>query len=238
MFRRLLRRVAVTTGAAAGLALLTTTPALGWSSGGNCEWGEEGGCPAPGISLVKLERDGASGTFTRGPIAGSLGDTIEYQMTVTNTGNTPLSVMFGDPQCDSGTLSGPIVLSGIYDAGTKGLSAGGQLQYTCSHVLGAGNAPQFTNAATVIGQPANGPPVSAGSSVVTQVNIPALTVNKLEREGPSGTFSSGPINALVGTPIEYEIQISNTGNTPLALSVSDPLCDAGTLQARRHSAAP
>jgi hypothetical protein len=82
----------------------------------------------------------------------------------------------------------------------------------------------------VIGQPANGPPVSAGSSVVTQVNIPALTVNKLEREGPSGTFSSGPINALVGTPIEYEIQISNTGNTPLALSVSDPLCDAGTLQ--------
>jgi hypothetical protein len=213
-------RVALATGGTICVTMLSAAVAWGWSNGGG----------APGISLLKLERDGGSAGFTRGPITGTVGDTIEYQMTMVNTGNTPLAIALSDTQCDPGTLSAPTVLSGSFDAAAQTLSPGGQLQYTCSHVLAPSNAPQFTNTATATGRPPAGSPVSATSSVVTQVNVPAISVAKLQREGASGPFTASPIDAIVGKRIQYEIQVSNTGNTPLALSLSDPLCDAGTLE--------
>jgi len=104
------------------------------------------------------------------------------------------------------------------------------LQYTCSHVLQAGDAPQFTNTASVTGQPPQGPPVSATDTVVTLLNTPGMTVTKLQRDGSSGSFTTGTITAMVGDTIQYEIQVTNTGNTTLALGLSDPHCDAGTIQ--------
>jgi hypothetical protein len=187
--------------------------------------------PAPGISLVKLERDGSSGSFTHGPppITGNVGDTIDYQMTVINTGNTTLVITFTDPHCDSGTLSVPTVLSGTFDPTTSTLSSGGELQYTCSHVLHTGDAPQFSNTASVSGKPPEGPPVSATDTVVALLNTPGMSVTKLQRDGSSGTFTTGTITAMVGDTIQYEIQVKNTGNTTLAISLSDPHCDAGTI---------
>jgi hypothetical protein len=222
MWRRVLVRTALAAVITAGLALLPASTALGW---GGCYWNQ---CPAPGISLLKLQRDGASGAYTHDQFTGTAGDRIDYEMLVTNTGNTPLAITFSDPGCDAGTLSAPSVISGSYNAGS--LSAGGELQYTCSHVLTAANAPQLTNTAAVTGQAPGGASVSATCSVVTVVNVPAISVVKLQREGTSGAFTSSPIYALVGTPIQYEIQVTNTGNLPLALSFSDPLCDAGTLE--------
>ncbi len=185
--------------------------------------------PAPGISLVKLERDGSSGSFTHGPITGKVGDTIDYQMTVINTGNTSLVITFTDPHCDAGTLSVPTVLGGTFDRTTSTLSSGGELQYTCSHVLQTGDVPQFPNTATVTGQPPQGSPVSATDTVVALLNSPGMRVTKLQRDGSSGTFTTAPITAMVGDTIQYEIQVTNTGNTTLALSLSDPHCDAGTI---------
>jgi hypothetical protein len=192
--------------------------------------------PAPGISLIKLERDGSSGSFTHGPITGNVGDTINYQMTVINTGNTPLVITFSDPQCSS-TLSAPTVITGTFDPATNTLSSGGELRYTCSHVLTASDAPQFTNTASVSGQPPSGPPVTASDTVVANVttpppppppSTPGISVVKLQREATIGSFTTGTITATVGAPIEYEIRVTNTGNTPLTLSLSDPRCDAGT----------
>ncbi len=180
--------------------------------------------------MVKLQRDGSTGSFTHDQITGTAGDTIQYQMFVTNTGNTPLAISFSDPGCDPGTLSAPTVISGSYDANSQTLYAGGEIQYTCSHVLTAANAPQFTNTATVFGTAPNGQTVGYVCSVTALVNVPALSVVKLQREGTSGAFTSAPINATVGQTIQYEIQVTNTGNLPLALSINDPLCDAGTLQ--------
>jgi hypothetical protein len=185
--------------------------------------------PAPGISLIKLERDGSSGSFTHGPVTGNIGDTIDYQMTVVNTGNTSLVITFTDPHCDAGTLSVPTVLSGTFDPATSTLSSGGELQYTCSHVLVSGDAPQFSNTASVSGQPPSGPPVTATDTVVALLNTPGMTVTKLQRDGSTGAFTTGTITAMVGDTIEYEIQVTNTGNTTLALSLSDPHCDAGTI---------
>jgi uncharacterized repeat protein (TIGR01451 family) len=185
--------------------------------------------PAPSIALVKLERLGATAAYTHGPITGNVGDTVEYQMTVINTGNTPLAITFSDNGCDAGTLSGPVLLAGTYDAASHDLSAGGGLQYTCSHVLSAGDAPGYTNTATVSGQPPSGAPVSASDSVVANLNLPAIHMVKLQRVGSSGSFTTSPVTGLVGQTVEYEIQVTNTGNTPLTLTLSDPLCDAGTV---------
>jgi hypothetical protein len=185
--------------------------------------------PATGIALVKLERDGSSGSFMHGPITGNVTDTINYQMTVINTGNTNLVTTFSDPRCDTGTLSGPVVVSGVFDTATSTLHPDGELQYTCSHVLAAGDAPRFTNTASVSGQPPTGPPVSASDSVVVFVNTAGINVVKLQRDGSSGAYTTGTITAKVGDTIEYEIQVTNTGTSTLALSLNDPLCDASTV---------
>jgi uncharacterized repeat protein (TIGR01451 family) len=195
--------------------------------------------PAPGISLIKLEHDGSSASFTHGPITGNARDTIDYQMTVINTGNTPLVITFGDPHCDAGTLSVPSVVIGTFIASTDTLSSGGELQYTCQHVLAPTDAPQFTNTASVSGQPPSGPPVTATDSVVAFVNTPGVVPNvptpgmhvvKLQRDGSSEAFTTDTITAKIGDTIQYEIQVTNTGTAPLTLALSDPVCDAGTVQ--------
>ena len=189
--------------------------------------------PAPAISLIKLERIGSSGSFTHGPVTGNVGDTVNYEINITDTGNTPLTLQFTDAQCASGTLSGPVVLNGGYNGTTQTLAVGGEVQYTCSHVLAAGDQP-FTNTASVIGTPPpnEGNPVNASDSVQAFANTPGMQVVKLERDASTGgtSFSSGPITGSVGDTIDYEIQVTNTGNTTLALSLSDPHCDAGTIQ--------
>jgi hypothetical protein len=191
---------------------------------------------SPAIKLVKLERIG-SASFTHGPITGNVGDTVDYQMTVTDTGNTPLALDFTDNQCDSGTLSGPVVLSGTYNAGTSTLSPGGVIRYTCTHVLGSADQP-YTNTASVVGTPppGQGSPVSAHDSVQAYADSPGISVLKLQRIGDSGNFTTNQLTVteerggyIVHT-IEYEIQATNTGNVPLTLGLSDSLCDAGTIQ--------
>jgi hypothetical protein len=84
---------------------------------------------------------------------------------VTNTGDVPLTLSFSDPHCDAGTVTGPT--GNLNPDGT--LPPGGVAQYFCSHVLQATDVPQFTNAATVTGQPPSGPPVSGTGTVVANV---------------------------------------------------------------------
>jgi hypothetical protein len=190
----------------------------------------------PAITLVKLERIG-SAAFTHGPVTGIVGDKVDYEMDVTNTGNTPLALSFTDDQCDGGTLSGPTVVSGNYDTATQSLAPTGEVQYTCSHVLGANDQP-YTNTASAVGTPppGQGSPVSAHDSVKAYANSPDITVLKLQRDGNSGSFTTNDLTITetsgdyVVHTIDYEIQVANTGNEPLTLSLDDSLCDAGTIQ--------
>jgi hypothetical protein len=82
--------------------------------------------------------------------------------------------------CDAGTLQGPAALSGTLSAGV--LSAGGEAQYTCTHVLTANDANPFTNTATVTGTPPSGPPVSGTSSVTAKkAAVKPITIKRCPR---------------------------------------------------------
>ena len=106
------------------------------------------------------------------PHSGSYAIPIDYQIRVTNTGSTPLTLKLDDPLCDQGTEVGPTLVPGTGTLSGKTLSAGGSATYTCTHTL-TENDPNttssgepFTNTATVTGQPTSGPPVH-GTSIVT-----------------------------------------------------------------------
>jgi len=189
--------------------------------------------PQPAITLVKLEQVNSTSAngYVHGPVHGLASDTVDYQMTVVNTGNTDLVINFTDLQCDSGTLSGPSVISGKYDSGTQTLASGGELQYTCLHVLSSGDPSPFVNTANVVGTvPGTNQTVSAHDSVDAFIDTPGIKVVKLQRDGTSGAFTSNDITASVGDTIYYEIRATNTGDVPLKLSLTDPHCDSGTMQ--------
>jgi|GEM_PF-1912495 hypothetical protein len=188
--------------------------------------------PAPAFSVEKLQKiAGGSGSYTPSPITGEVGDTVDYEILVKNTGNVPLS--FGgedviDRNC--GTLSGGP------EAGT--LAVGAAATYTCTHVLEAPGP--YTNKAEVSGIPpaGDGPPVThTSNSVVVEVPLPptlpapAFTIEKLQQiAGAGGAYTSSQLTALVGQTVDYEIIVTNTGNVPLSLeALNDPQCDAGTL---------
>lgn len=118
------------------------------------------GPPAPpaSISIVKLERVGTSGDFVPGPLTVKVGDTVEYQITVTNKGTADASVNLSDTLCGSLAPSGP-----------QAVVAGASLTYTCSHLVVATDAPAYTNTATATATGANPTPMTVSSSVVANV---------------------------------------------------------------------
>jgi hypothetical protein len=59
---------------------------------------------------------------------------------------------------------------------------------------------------------------------------PSFTIEKRQRIGSGSSFTTATITGAVGSTVEYEIVVKNTGNVPLALSsFVDLNCDAGTI---------
>ncbi|HZS31419.1 MAG TPA: hypothetical protein VFA37_09195 [Gaiellaceae bacterium] len=115
---------------------------------------------SPAISLIKYERFGKSDPYVRGPLTGTVGQTVNYEMIVRNTGNTPLDdVTLSDPRCDAGTLTPTSAVS---------LAPGASAAFYCSHKLTSSDRPEFVNTATVQAHNA-----SASSSVNATSSVSA-----------------------------------------------------------------
>ena len=175
----------------------------------------------PHFSIEKLQEIKGSGTgFTTHPLTGQLGQTVDYEIIVSNTGNLPLTFSnFTDPNC--GTLSG--------GPGSSPVAPGESTAYTCEHLLSAVGS--YANEASDTGTPPDGPPITNTSNKVL-VNVPAepaFTIEKLQEIKGSGTgFATLPLIGKLGQTVDYEIIVSNTGNVPLTFSnFTDPNC--GTL---------
>jgi hypothetical protein len=148
---------------------------------------------------------------------------------VTNTSHVPETfTAFTDPHCDAGTISG--------GPGAIAVAPGESTTYTCDHVLTSIGS--WVNEATVTGNTVGGRPMTQTSNqVVVTVTAPisptpepSFTVEKLQRIGSTSTFTTATLTGAVGSTVEYEVIVKNTGNVGLKFSsFSDPKCDPGTI---------
>jgi len=124
-------------------------------------------CEKPSYTIEKEQEIPARGTWTKELILGVVGETVDYQVLVKNTGNVPLTFSsFIDPHCDAGTISG--------GPGASPVAPGETTVFTCSHVLVA--PVQYTNTAGITGTP----PPGQGKPVMEKSN--KVVVRALKRE--------------------------------------------------------
>jgi hypothetical protein len=144
--------------------------------------------PSPGFSIEKRQSLAGSGEgFVPTPLIGEVGQTVNYQIVVTNTGSITLKFSnFEDPHCDPGTISG---------GGSGILEPGAATKYTCQHLITAADlaAGSYSNVATITGTGATGPITHTSNTVVvTVVAAPAVpggqTTTSSSPTGASGTL--------------------------------------------------
>jgi hypothetical protein len=116
--------------------------------------------PEPEFTITKLqELSGSNAGFTTAQLTGEVGQTVNYEIVVKNTGNVPLTLSnFTDEGC--GPVSG----------GTSKLLLHAATTYLCSHTLS--EVGTYSNSASVTARrsPPSGPTVTHTSNVV-EVNV-------------------------------------------------------------------
>ncbi len=123
-----------------------------------------------------------------GPALAHEGDTLTYQVAVTNTGDTPLSVVVPLPD-------------GTQWSGT--LNAGESATFTATDTVLPGNDPHVVTF-TATGTDPIGGQVADSDSVSTDILHPAILVT-----------ITAPISVTAGSDIPYVITVTNTGDAVL-----------------------
>jgi hypothetical protein len=168
--------------------------------------------PEKAFTIEKLERVGGKGNFERGPLTGQIGETIEYEIIVKNTGTATLKLTnFSDPVCEG-------LIEGEHE-----VEPGKTTIYTCVYKITQGG--KYPNVASITGE---GAPPEKTNEVI--VNVPGYTIEKLQRlSAKGGSYVTTPLEGVVGETVEYEIEVKNTGNISLNFSeFKDPNCEGIT----------
>ena len=167
----------------------------------------------PDIELDKTVRLLPDGAFAKTVFA-HVGDTVEYRFVLTNPGVGALTVEFGDPRCDAGTLTGP---TGDTDGDEK-LDTTETWEFRCRHVIAAADGDPVPNTATVTGTDTYGNTDTDTSSASVDVIHPAIDIEK-----------TGPATATVGAALSYTLTVTNPGDVAFVAQevvVTDPKCEA------------
>ena len=159
-----------------------------------------------------------------GQIADVAGETLNYTITVANTGNTTLTgVVVTDPNADAGSIVRVADVVGDNDAL---LEVGETWAYTAAHTVtqaeidsNGGGDGDIDNIATADSNE-TGPDTDDATVPVAQ--SPALNIVK--------EAVPGQIADVAGETLNYTITVANTGNTTLTgVVVTDPNADAGSI---------
>jgi hypothetical protein len=140
--------------------------------------------PTPAFTIEKRQEiAGTKAGFTAAALNGTVGETVDYQIVVTNTGNAPLKfTSFSDAPCDQPTISG--------GPGEGAVAPGASTTYTCSHLLSSTG--KYVNVASVLGTAQGAAPLSETSNPV-EVNVAAVVVKPVcEAALPTPHLPSGP----------------------------------------------
>ena len=157
-----------------------------------------------------------SGTLVvkEGTLKAHHGDQLTYTFDVTNTGNSPLhDVVVTDDRCAPVTRV----------SGDDLLDPGEHWTYTCSYTAppehAAGEEDPIHNTVTATAKDEQDRPVQDTDTHDTDLLHPDIEIDKqVDRT-----------SAQVGDKLAYTFVVTNAGDTPLAVTFSDPRCDAGTL---------
>lgn len=137
--------------------------------------------PEPAMTIEKLQRIGATTTYGSTTLKGEVGQTVEYEIVIKNTGNIPLTLgALNDARCDAGTIAG---------TPPSPLVPGASATFTCTHLLNATDqaAGTYANTAGDTGTPVGeGSPVSKETNTVVVEVDPPPTAPKEEPTTPPG----------------------------------------------------
>ena len=163
----------------------------------------------------KIRNVTLGGTFVDTPpdIDAYVGDTLEYQFTVTNPGALPLAnVTVVDPLCNAT----PTRVQ--RDGDDELLDPDEVWTYTCTHVVTAADPDPLPNTVTATGTvPETDKTVSDQDSAQADILHPAIDIEK-----------TGPATATVGDVLGYTLTVTNPGDIEFAADkvvVTDPRCD-------------
>ena len=122
------------------------------------------GCKPVFTIEKRQEIAGSERGFTISPLTGTIGETVDYEISVENTGSFPETFTeFTDMHCDVGTIAG--------GPGASAVAPGQSTTFTCRHLLTEPGP--YTNEATVTGVSFVGVPVTHTSNqVVVEVLAP------------------------------------------------------------------
>ena len=182
-----------------------------------CHTGETTG---PGYTIEKRQRIlGAGGKFVTEELTGEVGQTIEYDIVVLNTGGVDLTfTSFTDPRCDAGTLKG----------GFEGpVAPGASVEFKCTHVITPEDqqAKKYENTAMVTGTPSSGgPPITTPTNTVvvqvppveqsTSPNPPTTTTTSTGSQGVLGTSGSQAPGAGQGNSLATSASVPAISGVP------------------------
>jgi len=158
--------------------------------------------PTPGLTVLKSQT--SSGPYV-------VGDTIGYNIVVTNSGNVTLTgVTVNDSSAILGTCT---------PTQPATLAPGANLTCTATHVVTQADINNGSYVNTATGDSNETPP---GTSTVTVPFAPAPTLNVVKRQTSNGPY-------VLGDTITYSIVVTNTGNVTLTgVTATDNTATVGT----------
>ena len=153
----------------------------------------------PSFTIEKEQKIEGEASFTKAELTTTAGKTVDYKITVKNTGNTELTFNpLTDSKCEN-----------ISPSTTEKIAAGGEKTYTCEHKnLAVGT---YTNTATISDT------LQEKTSNEVKVKVlaePAFTIEKEQKLEGEGGFTKSKLTGKVGQTVDYKIVVKNTGNVP------------------------
>jgi FG-GAP repeat len=143
--------------------------------------------PVPKFTIEKQQELAGEATYTNSELTAVIGQTVDYRITVANTGDVALEFSeLNDPNC-----------TGISPSGTRTIGAGESQTYTCHHELTASGS--YSNQASIEGNEGTGTESS---------NTVAVTVVRAICTGNSGTVTLAP--GLTNTTAVQRMKIKGT----------------------------
>ena len=177
------------------------------------------------FTITKRQRIKGESSYTTAELSGEVGQVVEYQIIVKNTGNVALTYgSLKDSACSS-----------ISPPGTSELEPGKEQAFTCTHTLTSVGT--YSNEASIEGcvRSAGGCGTGHGEECVTlptnKVTVkvtakPAFTIEKQQKIAGESSYTTAEKNAEVGQTMNYLIVVKNTGNVSLKFStLKDSGCE-------------